>query len=315
MKTKRELYKKHRPKSLKRIIGQPNAVRLLEVMFEEINIPHTFLFSGPSGCGKTTLARIVKNKLGCGKLDFEELNCADVRGIDGVRRIRNRIQSAPISGDCRVWLIDEAHKLTNDAQNAFLKMLEDTPDHVYFMLATTHPQKLLNTIRTRCTEITVKVLNYKAMGKLIRSVAKREGIKLLEILTDEVVDKIIECSEGSARKALVLLNQIRGLKKEEDILEAIQKSATEQVAINIARALLNPRTKWPEMVKFLKGFEEDSEDIRWMVLGYANKVLLSGGKYASRAYLIIVAFRDHFYESKFAGLTAACYEVIVGAKE
>jgi len=143
---------------------------MLAQMVKRNKVPHTLLFSGPPGCGKTTLARILRKKLNCGKYDFSEVNCADFRGIDMVRDIRSHLQQAPISGDCRVWLIDEAHKLSNDAQNAFLKMLEDTPNHVYFFLATTNPQKLLKTIRTRCTEVVVKSLGDKNMEELIDDV-------------------------------------------------------------------------------------------------------------------------------------------------
>jgi DNA polymerase III subunit gamma/tau len=216
-----ELYKKYRPKEFRDVIGQGSAVKVLEAKLKSNNLPHTLLFAGPSGCGKTTLARIVCRKLKCSKHDFKELNSADFRGIDMVRNIRININKAPIGGDCRVWLIDECHKLTTDAQNAFLKMLEDTPDHVYFMLATTEPQKLLPTIRTRSTEIAVKNLTRKSLQKLILFVS---ASALIGIDT-EVLEKIIECSDGSARKALVLLDQIAELKSEEDMIEAIKATS------------------------------------------------------------------------------------------
>lgn len=309
--SKIELYKKYRPVKFKNIIGQDSTIKMLKQMVERDSIPHTLLFTGPSGCGKTTLARILRRKLSCGKHDFNEVNCADVRGIEEIRKIRQRMQAAPISGKCRIWLIDEAHKLTNDAQNAILKMLEDTPSHVYFMLATTNPQRLLKTIRTRSTEVVVKSLSHKDIMKLLSYICGMEKIRL----PGEVVEKIVECSEGSARKALVLLDQIAGLKDEETMLDVIGKTFAEEQAISITKALLNPRTKWPDMAKILREVtEEEPEQIRWMVLGYAKKVLLSGGKFSGRAYIIIDVFRDHFYDSKHAGLAASCYEVVVGTK-
>ena len=157
----KELYKKHRPKNLKRVFGQSVAIGTLKPLIEAKQVPHSLLLTGPSGCGKTTLARILVKELKCAKADFMEVNCADFRGIDTVRDIRTRMMQAPIGGDCRVWLIDEAHMLTSAAQTAFLKMLEDTPDHIYFFLATTHPQKLLKTIKTRCTEIKLKEMTAK----------------------------------------------------------------------------------------------------------------------------------------------------------
>lgn len=307
-----ELYKKYRPTKFDEIIGQSNTIKILKSFLKRNALPHTLLFSGPSGCGKTTLARILRKKLGCGKHDFIELDCADFRGIEMVRTIRSHLHQSPMDGKCRVWLIDESHKLTTDAQNAFLKMLEDTPQHVYFMLATTDPQKLKNTIRTRCTEIVVRSLNGKSIIKLLSYICGMEKIGLPE----EIVDKIVECCNGSARKALVLLDQVAALKDEDDMLEAIRTTTAEIQGIAIARALHNPRVKWSEMAIILKETStEEPEQIRWMVLGYAKNVLLGGGKLSSRAYLIIDAFRDHFYDSKHAGLAAACYEIIIGTKE
>jgi len=309
---KKELYKKHRPGKFSGIIGQEGSVKVLKSFLKTKTLPHALLFSGPSGCGKTTFARILRKKLGCGKHDFTELNTADFRGIEMVRNIRSHLHQTPISGKCRIWLIDECHKMTGDAQNAFLKMLEDTPNHVYFMLATTDPQKLKTTIRTRCTEIVVRNLNRKSILKLLSYICGMEKIGLPE----EVAEKIIECSNGSARKALVLLNQVAKLDNEDDMIEAIKASTIEIQAIAIARALFNPRMKWVEMTNILKETsDEEPEQIRWMILGYAKNVLLGGGKLTGRAYLVIDAFRDNFYDSKWAGLAAACYEIIIGTKE
>jgi DNA polymerase-3 subunit gamma/tau len=153
--TGREFHLSQRPTTFGEVVGQPRAVAQLTQMGRDDRRPHLLLFVGPSGCGKTTLARIVRRKLRCGEADFMEVNAANNRGIDMVRDIEQRIGLAPIDGDCRVWLIDEAHALTPDAQGAFLKILEEPPSHVYFMLATTDPQKLKPTIRTRATEIVV----------------------------------------------------------------------------------------------------------------------------------------------------------------
>jgi len=308
----KELYRKHRPTKFSEVVGQNGSVKVLQTKLKSKTLPHALLFTGPSGCGKTTFARILRKELSCGKHDFTELDCADFRGIEMVRNIRSHLYQAPISGKCRIWLIDECHKMTSDAQDAFLKMLEDTPDHVYFMLATTDPQKLKKTIKTRCTEIVVRSLNRKSMSNLLSHICKLEEIEIPE----EVTEKVIECSDGSARKALVLLNQVIELDNEDDMIQAIKATTAEVQAITIARALLNSRTNWSEMAKILKQTsDEEPESIRWMVLGYAKTVLLSGGKLSGRAYLIIDAFRDHFYDSKHAGLVAACYEIVMGAND
>ena len=307
-----ELYRKYRPKKLDELVGQNSIVKMLQSMIDKNRIPHAILLTGQSGCGKTTIARILRKELKCGKHDFNELNCADNRGIEDIRKIRRRMKQVAISGKCRIWLIDEAHKLTNDAQNALLKMLEDTPSHIYFMLATTDPQKLTRTIRTRCTEIAVKPLSATDMNKLLLSICKLEKEKT----SKKVLAKIIEVSEGSARKALVLLNQVIELDDEDESLDAIKASTAEVAGIMIARALFNTYTKWPAMAQILKDTaKEEPEGLRWMILGYAKTILLSGSKLSNRAYLVIEAFREHFYDSKHAGLTAACYEIVVGTDD
>jgi len=303
----KELYKKYRPKKLDQIIGQNNAVSVLQKKLKHNKIPHSILLTGPSGVGKTSIARILRRELNCGKQDFSEINGADKRGIDDARNITRRMNQAPLGGDCRIWLIDECHRITSDAMSELLKALEDTPDHVYFILATTEPQKLLKTIRTRCMSLALKPLSDMDIELLISNVSKAEKFKP----TKEIKEKIIECSLGSARQALVLLDKIIKLDNEDEMLDAIQISSTETQAIAIARALFNFKTKWSDMAKILKATEnEEPEGVRYLVLAYAKSVLLGGGGLSRRAFIVIEHFRDNFYDSKFAGLVAACYEVI-----
>lgn len=303
-----ELYKKYRPRNLGEMIGQNIAVRVLESAFEKDDLPHTILFTGPSGCGKTTFARIIRRRLKCSKHDYEE---AAPRKIEDVREIRRRINQAPLKSECRIWLVDECHKLTSDAQDEFLKMLEDTPSHVYFIFTTTIPEKLKATIRNRCTEIVVKLLHEQDLVSLIDRTCKSEKKKISEA----VIEKIVDNSNGSPRKALVFLNKVINLKSKTQMLNAIITTTAERQAIEIARALINPKTKWHDMAKILRETEgEEAEQVRWLILSYVKKVILGGGKSTGRAYLIIDAFRDNFYDSKAAGLAAACYEVVEGTR-
>jgi len=162
-----ELYKKHRPTDFDEMVGQDNSVKRLKVKIDNDELPHFILFTGPTGCGKTTLARIVRRKLHCSRHDFIE---GAPRKIEDVRLIKRRVNQAPMKGNCRVWLIDECHKLTSDAQDEFLKMLEDTPSHVYFLFTTTDPQKLKATIKNRATQVTVKPLSDSDLNKLLTDI-------------------------------------------------------------------------------------------------------------------------------------------------
>jgi len=307
-----ELYKKYRPSDFDEIIGQEATLKILKAAVDNDEIPHFILFMGPSGCGKTTLARIVRRKLKCGRQDFIE---AAPRKIEEVRAIRDRIHQAPMRSKCRVYLVDECHKLTSDAQDEFLKILEDgCPSHVYFLFTTTHPRKLKAEIRNRATEFAVKPLSDDAVLKVLDCICKKEDKEM----PNEVTEKIIANSDGSARKALVFLNSIILLKNKKDMLNAIIPATTELQAFEIVRALLYQKSKttWQMMSKILKATEgEDAEQIRWLVLACCKTELLKAGNFAARAYIIIDVFRDNFYDSKMAGLVAACYEVIEGAKD
>lgn len=302
-----EFYKRYRPTMFKHVIGQEDAVSTLQKLLEhKETFPHALLFTGPSGTGKTTFARILQKKLECSDTDFKEVNCADFRGVDMVRDIRLKYNMGTLGGESRIYLIDEAHQLSKDAQNALLKMLEDTPDHVYFMLATTEPGKLLRTIQTRTTEIRTRALTIGELAILLGDVCCKEKLTISEAVSD----RIVECADGSARKALVLLNQVINLDGEETQLSAVLSSDTKHQSIEIARAILNPRARWADVAKLLKAIDEEPEAIRRLVLAYASSVILGGGKLAPRAYLIVSAFRDHFFDCGKAGLVAAAYEVV-----
>jgi DNA polymerase-3 subunit gamma/tau len=305
-----ELYKKHRPRSFKEVIGQDAAIKSLVDMGKRDAIPHCILFTGPSGVGKTTIARILRHKLKCGDIDYQEMNASSKgsRGIDAIAQIQANMNFAPIGGKSRVWMIDEAHQLTGDAQNSLLKTLEDTPFRCYFMLSTTDPQKLKKTIITRSHEVKLKALSEKDLFSVVEKVAMSEGNTSI---TDEVMEKLIDAADGSARKALVLLHSIIGLESEEEQLDAISKGAHKQQAIEIARMLLKG-TSWTSMAKVLKDVDEEPESLRWMILGYCKSVLLGTGGNKERAAEIIDRMQDHFYDSKQAGLVLACWDLIEG---
>jgi DNA polymerase-3 subunit gamma/tau len=279
-----ELYKKYRPRNLSEVLGQDAIIKMLSEKIKSKNIPHSILFSGPSGCGKTTIARILRKHLNCEKTDFKEINCADFRGVESIREIRKRMGYKSIRGDSRIWLIDEAHQLTTDAQNAFLKILEDTPSHVYFFLATTIPGKLIKPIHTRCLDVKVSALTPKNAETLITQVCEKEGIKIAE----EVREKIVECAEGLPRKILVLLESVMSAESDDEAIELLEKADAKRQAIEIARALISPKKpQWKALAKIVKEVEEEPESIRRMILAYATNVMLGGGNLSAKAFTIM----------------------------
>ncbi len=304
----KELYKKYRPKTFADVIGQDHVIKPLQKMIAKDELPHAILLTGPKGNGKTTVGRILRRELQCSNWDFVEKNCSSDRGIDLIRDIERKANLAPMQGKTRVWLFDEVHMLTGEASNAFLKILEEPPAHVYFILCTTDPQKLIATIRSRCTEFALKPLGTAPLRKIITQICKSEKIELDE----EVIDKLLVQADNSARNALVLLDKIRHVDAKNQ-LDTLSEVSIETAAIQIARTLFNPTTRWPDMAKVLKSTElQEVEGMRYLILAYAKTILLSGGKFADRAYQVIRVFEDNWYDGKAASLCACCYEIITG---
>lgn len=299
------LYQKHRPKDFTEIVGNREVVvTLTHMLRDKESMPHAFLFQGETGCGKTTLARIVANELGCKPKNLHEIDTAQFTGIDTVRDIRKGAQYLPLGGGISFYIIDEVHRMTNDAQNAFLKILEDTPPHVYFALCTTNEKSLLPTIRGRCSTFEVKPLTDVQMVGLLNGVAKKEGGELEE----KVAEMIARSAQGHARNALTILGQVLATPERKRLQVAERAQIVEAETKELCQLLLKKAT-WNKIKVVLKGLKgHDAENIRRAVLGYAQAVLLnSGDPYVAH---IMEQFEEPFYNIGFPGVTLACYRCI-----
>lgn len=298
---------RYRPQTFDDIIGNEDVVQILKSQMSpdaKQPLARAILLHGPTGCGKTTLGRIIAQELGTSGGDLQEIDSADFRGIDTIRDIRKQSAYKPLGSPCRVWILDEVHRLTGDAQSALLKALEDTPSHVYFILCTTDPQKLLPTIRGRCASYQVNTLNDREMKKLLLKVVKSEG----DTLSKDVYDQITQDSMGHPRNALQVLGQV--LAADEDRRLSIARNTAEKQSqtIELCRALMGGGS-WQKIAGILKGLkQEDPEQIRRAVLGYCQAILLSGESHQAAA--IMQEFIEPFYNTGFPGLTFACYSVV-----
>lgn len=230
------LYLKYRPQTLDEL--DSNSVReSLKKIVVSGNVPHAFLFSGPKGTGKTSTARIlakiincenVKNGVPCGKceqclsiskgtnLDVIELDAASHRGIDDVRALREAVKLSPTKAIKKIYIIDEAHMLTTEASNALLKTLEEPPSHVVFILATTNPEKLIDTIHSRVVKINFTKATKSEIVRSLERVVKGEKLKVNE----DVLEVIAKASDGAFRDAVKILETLisENIKLEKDIV-------------------------------------------------------------------------------------------------
>lgn len=265
----------HRPKKFKTLIGNKALAKQLLNALNEKNIgrfAHAIMLDGASGCGKTTIARIIAKKLGCGKGELIEVNAASTRGIDFIRTVINKAQYKPVTGKARVYIFDEAHQLSNDAQNGLLKLIEDYPKSSYFIFCSTNPEKILQTIKTRCAKYTVKTLEDDEIEELLKTVIKKEKLKV----DKDVLKLVIEASDGIPRQALVYLGMVVGVKDYKKAKELIKSSIYDsKQAIDMCRALMQ-EANWSQLSKLIKDLEgQDYEKIRLAVLGYFTACIMS----------------------------------------
>lgn len=218
--------RKYRPQSFREIVGQEHVTETLTNAIRQNRVAHAYIFSGARGVGKTTAARILAKALNCAKgptaevcnecdscreisggtsLDVIEIDAASNRGIDQIRELREMVRYAPAASRKKVVILDEAHMLTDEASNALLKTLEEPPDNVVFVMATTQPDDLADTIRSRSQHFHFRALAFAEITERLEEIVEKEGLHA----EAGALAVIARASEGSLRDALSLLEQAR----------------------------------------------------------------------------------------------------------
>ena len=228
------LYRKYRPQEFSDLVGQDNLVKAFTNAINTGKIAHAYLFCGPRGTGKTSSARILAKSLNCqngptltpcGKcpscldilngnmLDVIEMDAASNRSVEDAQNIIDKIHYAPVNGRYKIFIIDEVHMISKTAFNALLKTLEEPPENVVFILATTEPQKVLETIISRCQRFDFRRITVDDIVKRLQFISKKENIKI----SDDALFAIAKNSQGGMRDALALLDQISVLDTDNEI--------------------------------------------------------------------------------------------------
>jgi len=219
------LYRKYRPQAFNDLIGQENIVKALSNAINLNKISHAYLLCGPRGTGKTTTARIIAKSLNCAKgptlepcgecpsckdivnstpIDVIEIDAASNRKVEDARNILEKIQFVPVNGHFKIYIIDEVHMLTTEAFNTLLKTLEEPPENVIFILATTEPHKVLDTIVSRCQRFDFRRITTDDIVARLKYIAQQENINIAE----DALYSIARSSAGGMRDSLALLDQI-----------------------------------------------------------------------------------------------------------
>lgn len=290
------LYRKYRPNNFDEIFGQENIIKILKNAVITGRVSHAYLFSGPRGTGKTSTARILAKVVNCHKplagnpdnscsncaminegksLDIIELDAASHTQVDNIREvIIEKTNFLPTSLKYKIYIIDEAHMLSKSSFNALLKTLEEPPAHTIFILATTEPQKLPETIRSRCQRFTFKRISKETIKKRLAEISQKEGLKIDE----SALDLIAKSAEGGFRDAISYLDQASTTEKDLidlKMVEEILGFATHQKALELTEALIRKDTV--SSLSIIKKLQEDGHDMTLLIrnlLEILRKILI-----------------------------------------
>lgn len=292
------LYRKYRPQTFSEIVGQEHVVKTLQGALESGRIGHAYLFTGSRGTGKTSLARVFAKALNCSKggsvepcnnchfclsanqgnlLDLIEIDAASNRGIDEIRNLKESALVAAPSGKYKIFIIDEVHMLTKDAFNALLKILEEPPKHVVFILATTEPHKILPTVLSRVQRFDFRRLNQVQISEKLKMMARKEGIKI----ADDAIKTIAMSSDGALRDAEVTLTKVQASTDSnktistEDINEILGLTSYKYYPEFVGYLLNNDRTGAMNLIQKVHTSGTDLENFTGKLIEYMRNILMS----------------------------------------
>lgn len=307
----------YRPETPTEMIGNTTVVKTVTKWLDKPEkMPQTIVLIGEPGCGKTTMGRILGNGLvGKHYKNFIEENSADKNSVDDMRELTSAMKNLPISGSRKVILLDECHKLSGAAMNQLLKGSEEPPAHVTLILATSEPKKLLKALDRRGASLIFKGLKLKETTKLVGKVCDKLGYDIPDVA---VIEELHDLSQGKPGHVLKYMHNVVPFDSKDEQLEALKGADIndeEPDFKDFITALLGKGSvkKALKAKKALKT-SNDPESLRRKVLAYCDNVASNPSSSAkgTAAYDVMVSFSEPVYDTGWAGITMAIYEVLNG---